>query len=103
DAVGAADQRDRGEEAIGRKERVILWSGSVRARERVGAHLVRRSSMRVPVLPAAPHPFAGSLCLRAQFREVDARDAAILYPCDAVYDHSVDVVADTAIHQALDR
>ncbi len=81
----------------------LFPDASIRARERIRAHLVGGAAVRVPVLPAAPHPLAGGLCLRAQRREVDAGDAAVLHAHHAVDDDGVDIVTDAAIDQALDR
>src|SRR5262249_55834845 len=58
---------------------------------------------RIPILPAAPDPLAGSLRLCPQLGEVDAGDAATLHAHDAIDDDGFDVVADAAIDQALDR
>src|ERR1700720_85863 len=76
---------------------------SVGAGKREGAHLLGRTAPRVPVLPSSPHPLAYRLGLRPQLGEVDTGDAAALHAHYTVDDHGVDVIADTAVHQALDR
>src|ERR1700730_452573 len=78
-------------------------TSSVCAGEREGAHLLGRAAQRVPVLPSTPHPLARRLGLRTQLSEVDTGDAAAFHAHYTVDDHGVDVIADTAVHQALDR
>src|SRR5271165_5516376 len=51
----------------------------IRPWEREWAHLVGGSPERVPVRPAAPHALSGRLGARAQLREIDAGNAAVLH------------------------
>ena len=103
--MAAADQGDRGQEVIGQGRRArVPRPASINWRAgRNRDHLVGRAAVRVPVLPIAPDLLAGRLCLRPQFGEVDARDATVFHARHAVHDHRVDVIADAAVHQALDR
>src|SRR5262245_17698131 len=71
--------------------------------KRPGAHLNGRAAERVPLLKACPDVLARGLGLAAERVEVDAGDPSIAHAHDAVHDHGLDVVADPALHQALDR
>src|SRR5262245_52277850 len=72
-------------------------------RERPGAHLVSGAAERIPVLDPRPQLLAGVLGLVAQLREVQARQLPALQAHRAVDDDRLDVVADAAIDEALDR
>ena len=54
------------------------------------------------MLPAAPDPLTRSLRPYTQIREIDSRDSAIGHPHDAVDDHCLNVVPDTAFDQTFD-
>src|SRR5262245_10461178 len=76
---------------------------SVRPRECVRTHLIGCAAERVPVLPTAPDAFARGLRLGPQRGEIDAGNAGVLHPHHAVDDDGVNVVANAAIDEALDR
>src|ERR1700726_2462104 len=76
---------------------------SIGARERIGAHLVGASSERVPIGPACPDAFAGSLRPGAQCREINPHDTAAFDPYNAVDYDRVDIVADPTFDEAFDR
>src|ERR1700737_2517315 len=61
------------------------------------------SPERVPARPAAPHALSGRLGARAQLREIDAGNAAVLHAYFPVDNDGLHIVANAAIDEALDR
>src|SRR5438874_1904430 len=79
--------------------------GSLRAsheRERPGAHLLSRAEQGIPFGKPGPDLLARGLRLATDRFEVDARDRAVAHAHDPVDDDGLDVVADSALDQALD-
>src|SRR5215469_6845272 len=67
-----------------------------------GAGLFVRAAERVPIRERVPDLLGCRLGLRAQLGEIDAGNDGALHHNLAVDDDSIDVVADAALHDALD-
>src|SRR5262249_32830411 len=74
----------------------------LRGRIGPGAGLLVGAAERVPLLERIPDLLGRRLGLRAQLGEIDARNDGAFHHHLAVDDDGVDVVADAALHDALD-
>src|SRR5712692_791029 len=71
--------------------------------ERPRAHLLRGAAERVPFGQPGPYFLPRLLSFAADRREVDTGNPALAHAHDAVDDQGLDVVADAALHETLDR
>src|SRR6516164_388173 len=69
----------------------------------IGTGVLGRAAERVPFRKRRPNGFARRLGFLAQAPKIHAWNDAVFHPDLAVYDHGVDVIADTTLNDALYR
>src|SRR5262249_53055086 len=78
---------------------------SVLLNQRIGIRTrrIRSAPQRIPIRQRGPDPFARSLRLLQKRAHIDLANIAVLHHNLAINDHRLDIIADAALDQALDR